>query len=78
MSSFNTRDCQVQVSTVFVFESPQYQNACNMIYVNVSTADAYVQANTKGNTNYIKFKTDLERMQYLLGSFNQRPSCQRG
>ena len=48
-----------------------------MIYVNLSTTDAYVQANTKGNTNYIKFKTDLERMQYLLGSYNQRPSCQR-
>ena len=77
MSSYNTRDCQVQVSTTFIFESPQYQNACNMIYVNRSTTDAYVQANTQGNTNYIKFKTDLERMQYLLGSFNQRPTCQR-
>ena len=74
--SQNTRACGTPTVPTFVFESPQYQTACNNIYVNRSTTDSYVQS-TKGNTNYIKFKTDLERMQYLLGSYNQRPSCQR-
>jgi hypothetical protein len=74
MSSYN---CQGVVSTIFVFESPEYQTACNNIYVNRSTTDAYVQTKTSGNTNYIKFKTDLERMQYLMGQFNQRPACNR-
>ena len=63
MSSYTTRDCQVATSTILVIESPKYKNACNTIYVNRSTTDAYVQANTQGNTNYIKFKNDLERIQ---------------
>ena len=75
MSSYNTRDCEVAVSSIFVFESPAYQRACNTIYVNRSTTDSYYQTKAKGNTNYVKFKTDLERMQYLLGQFNQRPAC---
>ena len=76
-SSYNSRDCQGVTSTIFVFESPHYQQACNMIYVNCSTTDAYYQTKAKGNTNYVKFKTDLERMQYLMGQFNQRPACNR-
>jgi hypothetical protein len=75
--SENTRTCQSVQSTIFLYDSPEYQRACNNIYVNRSTTDAYVQQKTSGNTNYIKFKTDLERMQYLLGQFNQQPSCQR-
>lgn len=70
-------NCQTVVSTPFVFVSPQYQTACNNIYVNRSTTDSFVQRANQNNTNYIKFKTDLERMQYLMGQFNQRPSCQR-
>jgi hypothetical protein len=70
MSSFNTRDCQTAVSTIFTFDSPAFQNACNNIYTSVSTIDA---APRKNNTNYIKFKTDFERMQYKIGQFNQAP-----
>jgi hypothetical protein len=69
--------CQIAVSTPFTFVSPGYQSACNNIYVNRSTTDAFVQNARQNNTNYIKFKTDLERMQYLMGQFNQKPSCQR-
>ena len=74
--SFNTRDCQTTVSTIFTFESPEFQRACNMVYVNVSTVTGAV-ANPKGNTNYIKFKSDYERMQYLLGQYGYAPKCQR-
>jgi len=69
--------CQTPVSTIFVFESPGYQRACNMIYANVSTMDSLTTSNAKGNTNYIRFKSDLERMQYLLGLYGVGPRCQR-
>ena len=69
--SQNTRDCITQVSTIFTFDSPAYQTACNSIYVNCSTTDS---TRPKNNTNYIKFKTDLERLQSLMGKFNVNPS----
>jgi hypothetical protein len=72
--SQNTRDCITAVSTIFTFESPAYQQACNSIYVNRSTMDSYHNRNDRGNTNYIKFKSDLERLQYLMGKFNVNPS----
>jgi len=68
--------CQTAVSTIFVFESPGYQQACNMIYANVSTMDSQT-TNSQGNTNYIRFKSDLERMQYMLGLYGVGPRCQR-
>ena len=75
MAQNNTRSCQTAVSTIFVFESPAYQNACNNVYVGISTTDSYVQKNTFGNTNYVKFKTDLERMQYIIGQAATKPGC---
>lgn len=72
--SQNTRDCIAPVSTIFVFDSPAYQTACNSVYINCSTTDSYVQKTARGNTNYIKFKTDLERIQSLIGKFNVNPS----
>lgn len=65
----NTGTCQVAVSTIFVFDSPGYQQTCNTVYTNVSTVVGQTKNNASGNTNYIRFKSDLERMQYLLGSF---------
>lgn len=76
MSSYNTRDCQTTVSTIFTFESPEFQRACNMVYVNVSTVSGSTP-NSNGNTNYIKFKSDFERMQYILGQYGYAPTCQR-
>ena len=73
MSSENTRSCQVKVSTIFTFESPAYQTACNNIYINVSTMDNTRLTTNKNNTNFIKFGSDLERMQYLLGAYSQKP-----
>lgn len=71
MSSYNSRSCQGVVSTIFRFESPAFQNSCNNIYTSISTIDA---APRKNNTNYIKFKTDFERMQYKIGQFSQSPN----
>jgi len=71
MSSYNTRDCQTKVSTIFTFESPAFQNAANMVYVSVSTINATNNNNAAGNTNYIKFKSDYERMQYLIGLYGR-------
>ena len=73
--SQNTRDCITAVSTIFVFDSPQYQRGCNTVYINISTTDGLSHQNAIGNTNFIKFKTDLDRMKYLLGKYNQKPSC---
>jgi hypothetical protein len=75
--NYNTRNCQTTVSTIFTFESPEYQRACNSIYVNISTVNGATNNNANGNGNYIKFKTDLERMQYLMGQYGYAPKCQR-
>jgi len=75
MSGGGITSCQTAVSTIFVFESPAYQNACNTVYLNVSTKFGQDNKNSFGNTNYIKFKTDLERMQYILGQAARQPGC---
>ena len=63
------------VSTLFVFESVQYQNAANSAYVAKSTADAFYQSN--GNTQNVRanFKSYDEKMKYLIGCLaaNQTP-----
>jgi hypothetical protein len=53
------------ISTVFVFESPAVQNAANNIYVYTSTQNATTGLSGKK----IQFKSDYERMQYLLGKY---------
>jgi hypothetical protein len=55
------------VSTLFVFESVQYQNAANSAYLAKSTADAiYI---SQPNTQNIRsnFKSYDDRMKYLIG-----------
>lgn len=65
--------CLTQLSTIFIFESPQFQNACNNIYQQKTSYDLAKNAAVTGKT--YKFKSDLERIQYKLGLFNQNPSC---
>lgn len=72
--SQNTRDCIAATSTIFTFDSPSYQNACNSVYVNCSTTESYHMGKGKNNTNYIKFKSDLERLQYIMGKYNVNPT----
>jgi hypothetical protein len=57
------------LSTIFTFDSPAVQNAANTVYFNVSTVNGLTSNNAVGNGNYIKFKSDYERMQYLLGLY---------
>jgi hypothetical protein len=64
-----TRDCKTEVSTIFVFETPQFQNAANAVYVYKSTIDN-LPANKAAGKKY-QFKTDFERMQYLLGLYGR-------
>ena len=59
------------ISTLFVFKSPDSQNAANSVYHAVSTANAQNIAN--GTNQTYTFKTDYERMQYLQGRFARAP-----
>jgi len=77
MSAFNTRDCQAAVSSIFIFESPEVQRGCNMVYANISTMDSVTKNNASGNGNYIRFKSDLERMQFILGQYGIAKPCER-
>jgi len=53
------------ISTPYVYVSLERQNAANMVYQQKTEADAAAAAAGK-NTVY-RFKTDAERMQYLIG-----------
>jgi hypothetical protein len=70
MSGTNSdRGCIVDVSEAFIFNSPAFQNSCNMIYQYKKNLDTSNNAARTGKT--YKFKTDFERMQYLLGLYGQ-------
>jgi hypothetical protein len=53
---------------VFVFDSPQVQRAANAVYEYKTAHDAAVLAS--GSQKLYTFKTDRERMQYLMGKYN--------
>ena len=55
------------ISTVFVFETVAYQNAANSVYVQKSTADGLYAASNPQTPKKYTFKTDYERMQYIIG-----------
>ena len=60
-------------STNFVFQTLDFQNAANSVYVQKSTVDAgYASSNS---SRVYTFKTDRERMQYILGQTALRPKC---
>jgi hypothetical protein len=59
--------CQTKISTFFVFDSPTVQTAANSVYVNASTFNV---ANAANGRKY-QFKTDFERMQYILGLYGR-------
>ena len=69
--NYNNQLSNMTLSTIFTFDSPAVQNAANMVYVSVSTINGSNNNNAAGNGNYIKFKSDYERMQYLLGLFGR-------
>jgi len=59
--------CQVAVSTVFIFESPQFQDAANTVYLQKQAFDRY--QSTINSNNVYNFKSDYERMQYITGRY---------
>ena len=61
--------CSVKVSTIFVLDSPVAQTAANTVYVAVSTFNNRA-GNVASGTKY-QFKTDYERMQYLIGLYGR-------
>jgi len=55
------------ISTAFVFETVAFQNAANGVYLQKSTADAFYSASNPVRPKTYVFKTDYERMQYIIG-----------
>ena len=69
------QSCQVFTSTIFVLGSRAEQNAANMIYQSkkgeLASSIAGRLPTTKPHSTQLLFKTDFERMQYLLGLYGQ-------
>ncbi len=59
--------CAGVVSTAFVYATVQAQNAANSVYFAKSTIDAGYAASNAATPKTYTFKTDYERMQYILG-----------
>lgn len=60
--------CVVAASTIFVFDTVQVQKAANTVYEQVSAFNNSTPANGKK----YQFKTDFERMQFLIGRQGRR------
>ncbi len=68
--SENTRTCQVNLGPpVFVFQNPEVQRAANTVYEAKKAYDAN-PTNARLGRKY-QFKTDYERMQYILGLYGR-------
>ena len=63
------------VSTAFVFGSVANQASANSAYVAKSTIDASNAADPTKKDRVYTFKSDYERMQYLLGKIATVPRC---
>jgi hypothetical protein len=67
--------CQVKVSTIFVLGTQANQTAANMVYSSkkgelASSIAGTLPPTLQHNSNLL-FKTDFERMQYLMGLYGQ-------
>lgn len=75
MPEENTRTCActTQQYSPIIFNSVAYQNSANTVYQAKNTILLASQAGTLGTraTGNTIFKSDYERMQYLLGRQNQ-------
>jgi hypothetical protein len=82
MSSGSITTCQTFVSTVFIFKTPQVQTAAEMIYeakkaeLASSISGLPSAANVRHDVNLL-FKTDYERMQYLMGLYGRTAQGRR-
>lgn len=67
--------CTTQQFKPIVFDTVAYQNSANQVYDNVTaTVTASVAGTRTSNIGQPIFKSDYERMQFLLGKQN-RASC---
>lgn len=67
--------CKVRVSTIFVYDTQPEQTAANMVYASkkgeyTSSLAGTLPANQR-HTTQLMFKTDFERMQYILGLYGR-------
>lgn len=71
-----TCDCTVQQFAPIVFHTTSYQNSANFVYESLKATKAASTAGTlgAGAAGTPLFKSDYERMQYLLGR-QARASC---
>lgn len=71
----NIQSCQTKVSTIFVLGTQADQTAANMIYASKSGEYASSITGTLpagvAHGNKLMFKTDFERMQYLIGLYGR-------
>jgi hypothetical protein len=67
------QSCQTRVSTIFVFGSIADQTAANMVYTSRrgEYASSISGASPVQHTTKLMFKTDFERMQYLIGLYGR-------
>ena len=69
------QSCQIPVSTIFVLGTPAEQNANNMVYESkkgeLTSSIAGTLPTTLSHGSRLIFKTDYERMQYLLGLYGR-------
>lgn len=63
------------ISTAFVFQSVQVQGAANSVYVQKSTVDGQYAATNPSAPRKYNFKTDYERMQYIIGQRGTVPGA---
>jgi hypothetical protein len=55
------------ISTVFTYQSTEVQGAANTVYVRKSTIDGLAAAARPSAPSKYIFRTDYERMQYIIG-----------
>lgn len=74
--------CQTRVTAPFIFKTPQAQTAAEMIYeakkseVENSITGAAQASNVRHDVNLV-FKTDFERMQYIMGLYGRTAQGRR-
>lgn len=70
--SENTRTCSQPVSQPIIFNTVAYQAGANVVYQNTNTTVTQATAGTRiENIGAPIFKSNAERMQYILGKQNQ-------
>jgi hypothetical protein len=56
-------------STVFIYDTPTFQNAADTVYVNAQAYNSTMSS--QGKMTKYQFKTDFERMQNLIGLYGR-------